>query len=214
MRRKETTKQKGMTTIELIVVLAIVAVVSAVIVFNYSDFRSKVTLRSLAQDTALAIRKAQTYATSIRSLAGASSDTNEFPAYGISLSVEQETSPDEGTPSKSRFVLFADMEDGGSSDGIYNNGGRCGTPSIGEECVESFSFLSLDRITKLCTDNGCVTGGSVDILFRRPAPDAIICEVTGGSCNIVASYVEIHLQAPSGETRIVTVWNTGQISVE
>ena len=210
--------QSGMTLVEMAVVVSIVAIVSAVIVFNYSSFRNNVTIRSLSQDIALAIRKAQTYATSVQAIDNSTSSTNQFPGFGISFSTAQQSSPNTATPSRKQFVLFADIADpnnpNAEPDGMYNNGGSCGTPQYGNECVESFSITTPDQIVELCTyDDGCFTSGTIDIVFDRPAPDANICVASGGSCDIATS-AEIVVRSISAQYRRIVVWNTGQISVE
>lgn len=207
--------QAGLTLIELIVVLAIVAVVSGVIMFNYANFRGSTTLRGLSQDMALTIRKAQTYATSVQAI-NTGSSTISFPAFGISFSLDGDTASDVGDTSRKQFVLFADIPNGGgSTDGMYTNGGTCGAPDSGNECLESFAINTSDRIVQLCIDDGCLSSGTVDIVFDRPAPDAYLCVVSGASCQINRpSYVTAVLESVSGQQKRVTVWNTGQISIE
>lgn len=209
--------QDGMTLVELIVVLGIVAVVSAVLVFNYSSFRTTVTLRSLSQQIALSVRKAQTYATSVRGIEGLSQSTTAFPAYGIAFSIDPASGPDEtAEPSSSRFVLFADVTDGGVINSLYDRGDDCGSPEDGSECVESFGITTPDRVVRLETENGLNVepiDGEVDIIFNRPAPDASICMVSSGIC-LPISNLRIVIQSQSGQERVVTVWNTGQISVQ
>ncbi len=210
--------QEGMTLIELIVVLAIVGVVAGVLVFNYANFRTTVTLRSLSQEIALSVRKAQTYATSVRAIDGLSgTDTASFPAYGIAFSIDPASGPDEAAePSSSRFVLFADVSDGGFADSIYNKGDECGAPEEDSECVESFGITTPDRVVRLETENGLNVepiDGEVDIIFNRPAPDATICMVSGGAC-LPISNLRIVIQSQAGQERVVTIWNTGQISVQ
>ncbi len=204
-----------MTMIELIVVLAIVGVVSSVLIFNYSKFRTTVTLRGLSQDIALSIRKAQTYATSVRAIEGSGLDTTSFPGYGIAFSVD--SPPDTpSVPGRARFILFADVSDSGTLNGKYDDGGSCGNPIDGNECVESFSITTPDRIVRLCTEDGCVVNGEIDVVFDRPAPDARICVIDeSGACDTDRpSYLHVVVQAPTGEERVITIWNTGQISVE
>ena len=209
--------QQGLTLVELIVVLGIVAVVSGVILFNYNGFKGTATTRALAQEVALAIRKAQTYATSVQSVDNTGGDVATFPAFGISFSNENDTSSGVGQPSKKQFILFADIpNDAGDTDGMYTNGGACGRPSQGDECLESFSITSADRIVKICTDAGCLDAGTVDVVFNRPAPDAMICVVESGACQINRPpYLSVIIESvASGKQRTITVWNTGQISVQ
>ncbi len=210
--------QSGVTLIELIVVVVIFSIISSVLLFNYSDFSTNVSIRNLSQDIALTVRKVQTYATSVQSLNNTTMDTRSFPSYGISFSLENTSGPFQ--PNKKRFVVFADIPS--TADQLpnkkYDSDGSCGNPASGSECLESFSINSSDNIVQICTDvTGCVAVGSVDITFRRPVPDAIICykDTFDGDCqssNI--SYVDIILQSAKGLNRRVSVWNTGQISVK
>jgi hypothetical protein len=105
----------------------------------------------------------------------------------------------------------------------YDNNGVCGgIPSVGQECVESFGITTGTKIVSLCTDspsaNSCFTpanAGTVNVVFHRPNPDAVICVIDGnGNClNQHASYLKITVESPKGLDRIITIWNTGQISV-
>jgi len=216
-------RSRGMTVVELIVIIGIVGVVSTVVVFNYSKFRTNVSLRGLSQEIALSIRKAQTFATSVQSING-SGNTNEFPGFGISFSLDAAGSGAPYAANQSRFVIFADIPSPGNEigDGLYSNGaGTCGSPTAGNECVESFNINTTDRIVELCvpSTSSCMTtsGSRVDIVFNRPAADALICTVNGAgtACQgAAASSVKIKIRALSGREHSILVWNTGQISVE
>ncbi len=208
-------RQSGVTLIEMIVVVGIFSVVAAVLFFRYSDFSSGISIRNLSQEIALMTRRAQTYATSVRSLEGTVVTSEAYPAYGISFSAASSSAP-YGANSK-QFVLFADTIEGSDIDRFYDNGGSCGNPTQGNECIENFTITTSDRIVEICTDypsaNTCTTNGTVNVVFRRPAPDAEICVVSGGACiTQLASYIKVTLESAKGTRRTVTVWNTGQIS--
>lgn len=211
-------RQSGVTLIELIVVMAIFTLISSVLLFNYSDFSTNVSIRNLSQDIALTVRKVQTYATSVHSITNNTMDTRDFPSYGISFSLDETSGAFE--PNKKRFVIFADIPDvpGGLPDKQYDSDGTCGSPAVDSECLESFSITNSDSIVEICTDaTGCVSLGSVDITFRRPVPDAIICykQSFNDECQTSSiSYVDLVLRSAKGLTRKVSVWNTGQISVK
>ena len=214
---------KGGTIIEMLVVVSIFAIVVTVLLFNYSSFITSVGVRNLAQEIGLSVRKAQTYATSVRNITGTSgvmSDT--FPAYGISFSVDPTGSA--YVPSSTAFTLFVDTS--ATNDRItnnrYDNDGVCGTPAVGQECVEHFSITTGTKIVSLCTDsptpNNCFTtehGGTVNVVFHRPNPDAVICVIdSNGNClNQHSSYLKVTVESPKGLQRLITIWNTGQISV-
>ena len=74
--------QKGMTLIELVVVLAIFAVLSGVAIFNYGGLQTKVDLTNLANDIALQVVQAQNSASS-GLLPTQSHDTPWKPSYGV-----------------------------------------------------------------------------------------------------------------------------------
>ncbi len=220
--------QSGFTLVEMLIVIAIVAVMATVLLFNYSDFSTGVGIRNLAEQMGLSIREAQSYATSVRSIngtAGIYSDT--YPAYGISFSVNG-TAQQMYSPSTTNFALFVDVSPsnlGTDNDKLYGNDGICGSPTNDghQECVENFALAGGNTITSLCTDaptqNSCFTStnpGTVNVVFHRPNPDAYICVVnsTGDSCiDQQASYLKVTVQSIKGLQRTVTIWNTGQISV-
>lgn len=213
--------QAGVTLIEMLIVVAIIAVVSAVLMFNYSDFSTNVSVRNLSQEVALAIRKAQTYATSVRPIEGTNFISSAaFPGYGIVFSTDAPTLATV-TPTEKRFVLFANIEDGLGSEDVYGadtTNNTCGAPSSGSnECIEAFTISTADKVVAICggtagayTDTAqCTALGTATITFRRPSPDARI--IYNGS---PADYAQIVLESAKGLTRAVVVWNTGQISVQ
>lgn len=219
-----TSKQSGFTLIEMLIVVAIFAVVATILLFRYSDFSTSVGVRNLAQEIGLSARKAQSYATSVRSIAGTNgimSDT--FPAYGISFS----TSPTANKvydPTSTNFALFVDVspDASGKTSNTFDNNSICGIPAVGQECVESFGITGQNKIVSLCTDspstNSCFTAqnpGKVNVVFHRPNPDAVICVVgaTGSCISQPSSYLKVTIQSVKGLQRVVTIWNTGQISV-
>ncbi len=210
--------QAGVTLIELIVVIGIFSVVSSVLIFNYSDFSTNVSVRNLSQEVALSVRKAQTYATSVRGIDNSVTSTRDYPAYGVSFSLDATSGPFE--PNKKSFILFADIPESpdAAPNKRYESDGSCGTPGVGAECIESFSIETFDSIVEVCTDaTGCIKTGSFDITFRRPTPDAIICYklAAGEDCQTSSiSYINIILESAKGLRRSISVWNTGQISVQ
>jgi prepilin-type N-terminal cleavage/methylation domain-containing protein len=213
-------KQAGFTLIEMLMVVAIFAVITTILMFNYSDFSTSAAVRNLAEDIGLSVRKAQSYATSVRSLAGTNAIMSDmFPAYGASFSVNP--TGNKYDPTATSFILFADVAPtgGNSDDDIYENNGSCGTPAQGSECLESFDITSADKIVSLCTATTgaqtCMTNsGTVHVVFRRPTPDAEICILGTNCATDLQSYLYITLQSAKGVQRVVKIYETGQISVD
>lgn len=206
-------QQAGLTLIEMLVVVAIFAIVASILFFNFADFNTNVSVRNLSQEMALMVRKAQTYATGVHNLDGVAISSDLYPAYGMSFSGAA-TSSTYGANART-FVLFADVADGsGATNRYYDNNGTCGAPGAGAECVEVFGITTGDKIVNLCTDQGCSAEGTVNVVFRRPSPDAEICVVSNGVCSSRLSFVKITIQSARGLQREIAVWNTGQISVQ
>lgn len=206
--------QSGLTVIEVVAVIAIFATVSTILFLNFSKFTTNVSLKNLTQEIALMIRKSQTYATGIHNIDGVAVMSSSFPAYGMSFSVA--TSGGTYAPTNKKFILFADVANGsGQINRFYNNNNAsCGEPTATNECVEVFTINSTDKIVQLCTDSGCTTTGAVNVVFRRPIPDAEICVVSGSSCGPLRSFLRVVIESAKGVQRSVTIWNTGQIAVE
>lgn len=217
--------QSGVTLIEMLVVVGIIALVSSIMIFNYSDFSSNVSLRNLSQEIALGIRKAQTYATSVRAIDGIPGvDTRTYKGYGISFSVNADygTGNPDLYPSSKQFVMFADTIYNSNDDpnGIYEPGNSCGFPESDNECLEKFSINTSDIIYKICAGlddyEACGETAVVDITYNRPSPDAKICyryAASDQNCSN-ASYTQIWLRSIKGLERSVLIYNTGQISVQ
>lgn len=216
------TLTSGLTLIEMLVVIAIVMIVAAILLFRYADFSSNVSIRGLAQQVALMIRKGQSYATSVRTADIGTFSTDQFASYGLSFSTAAETPQllADTQPSQKRFVLFADIQ---PSNTLYTNTGKCGNAKAGKECVEAFTITSSDIVKGICAQIGvgssetCTYKG-VNILFHRPIPDATFCllnDAGATSCAAgSASYVKVELMSAKGLEKDIYVWNTGQISVQ
>lgn len=209
----------GVTLIELLVVLGIVAMVSSILMFNYSDFSNSVSIRNLSQEVALYIRKSQSFATSVQGVTISDGGERNYPAYGVTFSLEQTSNV--VYPNSKRFISFVDIVPIGETipNKKYDTSGLvCNEIGEGDECLETISINSADSLTKLETDvTGLIDSGTVVISFRRPSPDAIICYIPSGQTECVSqspSYVKLYFQSSKGLTKVVSVWSTGQINVE
>lgn len=245
MRLSSPQYKKGLTLIEMVVVVSIFAVVSSILLFRYSDFSTSASLRNTTQDVALSVRKAQTYATNVQRAATTDQNEKIYPAYGIHFGlIPFDFIPTQG--STRRFVIFADAGNFRTASSYTANktyeGGvinSCGIRPLGNtdtECLETYVIAGSDRVTRFCVPSQtvpgteqCYTDGFLNVTFRRPSPDAIIClqnqgplEPEGtyprisGVCDRGEdfSYVKIVIRSARGVERTVTVWNTGQISTQ
>lgn len=214
---KKVNKQKGLTLLELIVVMFIFSIVSGIMLFNYSQYRNTISLGNLSQDIALTIRKAQVYAIGVKGVNVNGVLENQFPGYGMHFYLPNTSSnPTDGN--EKSFIFFSDIPftSGLAGDRMYNQStSTCDSLMYGNECIDIIDITSTDRITALCAEALCVDSAfspRLDIVFTRPNPEPTFCFSTnGGSCTTTSSYVSIKVKSVDGSEKVISVWNTGQI---
>lgn len=174
----------------------IIMILTGVFLFQQSRFDSATILRSLAYSTALSVRQAQVYGTSV--LGTGSGDLAFAPAYGVYFNKSDMT----------RYVLFADQS---PANGRYD----------AAEKIKEFRLGTGYTIRKFC---GRITSAarcsdtdaqSLQILFKRPNPDAQFLVINNGGSDFSESYSSAYIQIQSAEGTYRTVWvsSTGQVSV-
>jgi prepilin-type N-terminal cleavage/methylation domain-containing protein len=178
------TTHRGFTLVEMIVVVGIIALISAVVLTRTNQFDNAVLLKGVAYDVALSIRTAQNYGINVRGQQG-----NFDNPYGIYFDMETGTTT---------YTFFLDQ----NGDSVYTPG----------EALDTYTLGRGFTVGRICSFSGttpsCDTPlSNVSILFKRPNPDAII---NGGTL----SGVGIELLSPRAGSWFVTVQSTGQISVQ
>lgn len=181
---------KGFTLVELIVSVAIFAIMTALVMAKYGTFNQGILLTNLAYDIALTLRTAQSYGLNVKSAPDSNNYYSEefnFP-YGVHFDANKNTS----------IIFFADQNgnlkyDSGDTDiSVYN--------------IKRGSYIS-----SLCTgsDPTSCPGSpqNLDIVFKRPDPKANF-NASGGT-----SYAEIRLRSSDGGTKKIIVNRAGQIAV-
>ncbi len=165
---KKNKKNRGMSYVELIVVLSIFSIMSSIVLFNYRDFQSQVEIKSLANNIALKITQAQKEAMSGKTTTVGSGDSWQ-PSYGLFF----------GKNSPKNFIYFADLDNSAlSSEYAYNtNSSACD----GYECLDTINLNNNYNISNLrvyC--NNADVSGSVDVV---PGPVGIstVSDTVGGS---------------------------------
>ncbi len=186
----------GLTLIEMMVVITIFIIMTAVVMANFPAFRDKTGLQLIAQEIATTIRQAQVFGIGTRA-AGAL----EFPSHGIYFDLDGSGGLDNKT-----FLLYADKKTGGTP-GQYDTA---------DNIIEKFSIRGAAKIDNLqgCNPNPTICTSlspqKLDILFQRFYPEASFPSLAPAT----PSYVKIVLKSTrTNDQKWVEVWNTGQIVV-
>ncbi len=193
---EDVSKQKGMTYVELIVVLGIFAVLGGSVLLNYKSFQSKVDIKNLANDIAIKLVEAQKSSTSGKwnTLA----PVNWSPSYGLYF---------HATSTPKSFISFADLDQNKNYDGL----GVC----PGNECLERVSILKGNSISslKIFYQDGTSTQilNDLHVTFTRPDPGATFMSTTplGASIN----YLEITISSPQSLTAKIKLYASGRIQI-
>lgn len=195
---------RGMSYVELIVVLSIFSVMTSVIIFNYGEFQAKVDVKNLASDIALKIVEAQKSSVSGRFPPSAQQsliNSTWKPAYGFFL--------DRVANNKS-FIYFTDID----QDNLYDSS-SC--PGVGE-CLEQITITNGNNILNAEVFFHGVTAptslNDLTIAFKRPNSDAVI-----SSSQIVLplaspiSHVQITVASTHAPTAQIKIYPSGRIQV-
>lgn len=224
-------KNAGVTFIELIVVISIFALISTVVLFNFGDFSTSISLQNVSQDIALKIAEAQRSAVSGRSnviLANTPTTPEYSPTYGVlfSTALAQSSITNNFYSPGKEFVSFIDLPDYSNpayGNGIYDIGSTPGQfqttcldtsqGNFNTECLDRSIITTGDRIIDICIDGDQNCGyNDVTILFRRPFPDAII-HTSDDSYSASYGSAEIKITSAKGAIKSVFINKLGQVSV-
>ena len=202
-------RKKGMTYVELIVVLSIFAVMLSITMFNYNSFQSGVDIKALSNDVALKIIQAQKDSVNgelppllqqtaiILNLQTSDPSISTIdtwaPSYGVYFDV---------TNSPTSFVYFTDV----NSNGIYD--------SLGQELLETFNITKGNKISQI--NVGCLgiptSYSNLTITFKRPSSGAIFTSTPTICAN--PDSVQITVSSASGaKTSKINVYSSGRIQL-
>jgi prepilin-type N-terminal cleavage/methylation domain-containing protein len=194
----------GFTLVELIVVVGIITVISAVVFQNGNKFNDSIALQAVAQDVSLAARQAQEYGVSVKDATGTGSFTS---GYGVAFSIANPT----------YVIVYADA----NANDIYDSNGDTACDGT-NECTDKLLLRNGVVISSICginTTNNVIcsrTYQTIQATFLRPSLNADIV-ITNGSGQIQPGSwqaAQIILKSPGGSTKTVLISSTGVISVQ
>ncbi len=191
---------RGMSYIELFVVLSLFLIVSGAALFNYKQFQAKVDIKNFANDVALKVVETQKLA-----LAGkwdSTASTGWKPSYGLYFN----------TGASDRFISFTDLN---SSDFCDNPSSNCTPPySIGGEVKSIINITKGNTISGIeISGSGCpATVTNLNIVFRRPSYSPIFGS-SGPSLGCTPSSIAVNIVSPQGITGKIRVYNSGRIQI-
>ncbi len=226
---------KGFTLLELLFVIAIFAILTATVIYNYGNFNSNIIMSNLAYEVALEIRQAQVYSLGVRGTPVVGEDASFDTRYGVLFTV--------GDSVNTRYMLFSDFspvnDDPENVDSRAGNGECNSSESISDtcrdngcdyECFQTGDLVNGITFDKICiieeTDGNPVDldGGecapdaisvnNVNITFARPYTNAIIVSQGDSHEEDDKLNAGIVLKSTGGSKRAVIVRSSGQISVE
>lgn len=207
---------RGFTLVELMVVMAIIAIITSIALSSQSSFNTTLIGANTAYDIALTFRSAETYGLGSR-VAGTVVDTG----YGLHF--------ERANPSS--FVLFADTYPDPSTTSPCHPAsdpsspaaqpGNCSYDATEGEKIQTYNLGNGIQITDFCADVSgswaCANGGSaslssLDIVFSRPNPDAFIAVNGAYDSSAPVSAACLSVGSPQGGSHYVSISGNGEVT--
>lgn len=202
-------KNRGMTFLELTVVISIFAIASSVAIFNYKNFQAKVDIQNLANDIASRFTLAQR-----RALFGdlhPQGGEDWRPAYGLSFDLTQTGDTDNQT-----FYYFADLDQEKDFDSQLYDCALYGTT----ECLEKVSITKGNYISRIQVyyegnPNPDQITSSLNIVYTRPNAGAVLTspEILEPPVEPI-SHAEIEIASPNSSfVSLVKIYVSGRFQI-
>lgn len=187
-----------MSYVELIVVLSIFSLLSAVAMFNFKGFQSKVDIQNLSNDIASTIIEAQRSALAGKWNAGAVLTWK--PSYGVFFDI---------TANNKNFLSLVDL----NNDNVCTGAGCVSPYSVSGEVSNIINITKGNYVSSMSvTGQGvCANITSMSIVFTRPDSSATIKTNQAGCTNI--SYAEINVSSISSVTAKIKIYPSGRVQV-
>ena len=189
--------KKGFTLVELLVVLAVIAILSGILVANFPEIRQQLALKRAAYKLAQDIRWVQEMAMSSAEFKESEDclDPSAFTAYGYGIHID--LSPVQG--SNKSYILYADT----NGDEDYT--------SVADCIIKTVSLEEKGIVIKEIQN---VVGEKVTINFKPPNPKVNIELLQAGTDNVKIVLTVLALEQDLLKTKSVLVNKAGLIEVK
>ena len=213
LKNKKISTKSGFTMAELIMVMAIFSILTAVTVWNYGKFNNNIIMTNMAYEIALSVREAQVFSLGVRG-----SSTNFDTRYGVYFNSDPSANPQ-------NFVFFADRNSNGTCEDGANmcsideciSGSECEQLNsltrgieVSRVCVSDAGDIPMDFDTGDCSADGDLINEAA-VTFERPNPDAFVYDIDN---NQTFRNIAVLIESGSGAKRAIYIRENGQISVE
>lgn len=208
-------RSRGFTLVEMLVVLAIIAVITTIVITGQSNYNKTLLLTDTTYGVALSARQAQFYG-----LASRKYGSVQNPGYGVHFT--------SATPNS--YTVFADTFNTLSAPSNCPLG-AAGTPEqkpgncrfdTTDGVVNTYTFERGFKVKQFCgktgltrycsTDNAPLT--TLDMVFTRPNTSTTISGLVNGSILTSFSCAEVTISDQSGQaTRSIRLSSLGEISI-
>ena len=196
--------QKGFTLMELIVVVAIIAIISTLSMFNGAKLNSAILLSNTAYEIGLIIKDAQISGLGAKVISNNGNATTSNQGIFFNMSAPE------------KIVFFADLNknnkyDMGEEGQIYNiTNKRAGKILSICKVIGSGS-----QICKTIANGGDANNlNNLNIIFKRPNPESYFYYNDGSSDREYIGSVVVNIGFDTGECRSIIIYKTGAIQID
>ncbi|OGZ97763.1 MAG: hypothetical protein A3G49_03675 [Candidatus Sungbacteria bacterium RIFCSPLOWO2_12_FULL_41_11] len=183
---------KGVTTIEILVVITITVVTTAVALYSYPNFRQRVQAERAARELVIKIRMAQQRTLSPKQVRKPDGTLAIPRGFGIYLDTSLT-----GNTSNTSYIFFADMD----GNNFFNIAG-------GDVVIETVLLSAGVKVAELKISSG-LTIGAANIVYTVPFSQTKIYD-SGGTA-ISGDSLQVKLLQGTDIARFVTVRTTGLV---
>ena len=184
------TKQQGFTLIEIIVAIAIIAIIPAIVIPNFPQARLQFALSRTAYSFAKDVRRAQAMALSAVPYTDSLGASQPISGYGIQINLASGS----GLGNK-KYIIYADKQPGNAE---YD------TADYTVGTYETESGIVIKEIQN-------VVGSSASINFAPPKPDTTIISLASGQTAITVVFA---FENDPSRTKTVSINLSGLIEVK